>query len=83
MDHQIVDHIHVEAAWRENSQAMHFKEKRAVHYRLHRNHRRIEAFHVPHLQNPPIFLRHIDQRIRFREVYGHGLLDKNVETHFQ
>src|SRR6266700_1863991 len=61
---------------------MYFKKQRAVQYRLDRNHRRIETFHVPRLQNSRILFRSVEQRVGFRETHGHGFLDENVESHF-
>src|SRR5438094_4766301 len=61
---------------------MYFKKQRAVQDRLDRNHRRIETFHVPRLQNSRVLFRSVEQRIGFRETHGHGFLDENVESHF-
>jgi len=62
---------------------MHFEKQRPVQDRLNRNHGRIKAFDVAHLQNPSVFLRCMEQRIGLRKIYSHGLLNKNVEPHFQ
>ncbi len=83
MNHQIVDHVHVEAARRKDTQSVHFEEQRPVQDRLDRNYGRVEAFDVAHLKDPSAFLRRTEQRIGLRKIHGHRLLDKHVESHFQ
>ena len=83
MNHQIVDHVHVEAARRKDAQSVHFEKQRPVQDRLNRNHGRIETLDVAHLQDPSVFLCRVEQCICLHETNGHGFLDKHVETHFQ
>src|SRR5579885_772970 len=78
MNHEIVDHIHVEAARRENAEPVHFKKERPVENRLDRNHGGIEPLDVPDLQNAAIPARCPKQRIRFRKARGHRLFNEHV-----
>src|SRR5713226_9567410 len=83
VNHHIVDYVDVEAARGKNAQSMHFEKQRPVQDRLNRNHGRIETFDVAHLQNPSVFLCCMEKRIGLREIHGHGLLNKDVKSHFQ
>src|SRR5712664_3013675 len=81
VNHQVVDHVHIEAARREHPQPVHFKKKRPVQNRLYGDHRGIETFDMPYLQDAFVNLRRRKQRIGLREIHGHGLLDQNVKPH--
>ena len=67
VDHQVVNHVHIQAARRKHSQPVHFKKQRPVHNRLHRQHCRIKSFDVAHLQNSPVPLGRLQQLVRFHQ----------------
>ena len=52
MDHEVKDHVHVQAARAENAQPVDFEKKRAARQSFGRQHAGIKAFHVPDLENP-------------------------------
>src|SRR6202011_4499974 len=82
VDHQVVDHVDIEAARREYSQAVHLEKKWMIQNWLDRQHRRVESFDVADLQQALMPLCRVQQRIRLRKALRHGLFDQNVESHF-
>src|SRR5467141_857937 len=82
VDHQVVDHVDIEAARRKHTQPVHLEKERMIQNRLDRQHRWVESFDVADLQQALMPLCRVQQRIRLRQSLRHGLLDQNIEAHF-
>src|SRR6266478_7667163 len=82
VDHQVVDHVDIEAARRKHTQPVDLEKERMIQNRLDRQHRWVESFDVADLQQALMPLCRVQQRIRLRQSLRHGLLDQNIEAHF-
>ena len=82
VNHQVVDHVDVEAARSENTEAMDFEKERAIENWLDGDHRGIEAFDVADLQDAREFLCGSEESIGFGQIARHRFFDKDIETEF-
>src|ERR1700722_5928726 len=82
VNHQVVDHIDVETAWRKDAEAMNFEEQRAVEDWLDRDDRRIETFDVADLQDAREFFGGGEESVGFGHVARHRFFDEDVEAIF-
>jgi len=80
VNHQVVDDLHVEAARRENAEAVNFEKKRAVKNWFDRYHRRVKTLDVAHLQNTIVTACFLEKGVSLHKIHGHGLLDKDVQA---
>ena len=80
MNHEVVDDIDIEAARREDAEAMDFEEQWVVEDRLNGKHGRIKSLDVAHLQDPLKSSGGVEQLIGFGQVRGHGFLDEHVDA---
>ena len=78
MDHEVKDHVHVQAARAEDAQPVDFEKKRAARYRSSCQHAGIEALHVPDLENPLVRGGELDQFVSLSDVPGDRFLDQRV-----
>ena len=75
VDHHVIHHVNIEAARRENAEAMHLEIQRMIHYRHDRDGSGIETLEVPHLKNTPAARGRGNQLIGLGLGCGHRLFD--------
>src|ERR1700756_2743257 len=80
VDHQVVDHVHIQAARGKNPQMVHFKKKRAIEDWLNRQHRGIESFNVAYLQNSGVLFGGSKQGVGIGKILRHGLFDQDIDS---
>ena len=83
MDHEIEHHIDIRAALFERREALALDEACAGELGLGGDDRRVEAFEMPDLQDPPAARRDRDQLARLRDGLGDGLLDQHMRARLE
>src|SRR5262249_23935985 len=82
MDHEVINHVYIEAPRAENTESMHFEKKWAIQDRFHREHGRIDTLDVADLQNAPMLFRGREKSIGVGQIFRHRLFDEHIQTKF-
>ena len=80
VDHQVQDHVHVQAARAEQVHAVDFEEKRQGGAAFQLRNRGIETFEMAHLEDAAVAAGGFDEAIGGGQVAGDGLFHQHVET---
>jgi signal transduction histidine kinase/ActR/RegA family two-component response regulator len=82
VNHQVEDDVDVEAARREDAEAVNFEKQRPEAQRFERLHGGIEALEVSHLENASAPGGGFDQAAGFLDRRGDRFLDQDIEAAF-
>src|SRR5882672_11936827 len=83
VNHDIVHHVNIQAARRENAETMNFKVKWRINNRNHRDDSGIESFQVPDLQNSARPRGCGNKLVRLGKRCGHRFFHDDVDAEFE
>src|SRR5258708_15926310 len=83
MNHDVIHYVNIQAARREDAEAVNFKVKRVIQRWHYRDDSGIESFQVPDLQNPVRTSGCCYKLLGLRERSGHRFFHDDVNTEFQ
>src|SRR5258705_4482296 len=83
MNHDVIHYVNIQAARREDAEAVNFKVKRMVQRWHHRDDSGIESFQVADLQNPVCTRGCGHKLVGLRERSGHRFFHDDVHSEFE
>jgi hypothetical protein len=83
VDHHVVHHVNIQAAGREDTEAVDFEKHGTRNDALYGRDSGIEALDVAHLKNAAMAPGRGDELVRFTERSGHGFFNQHIEITFE